>query len=676
MALPSYMSRREGRYYLQVRLARPLAALIGVPLYRASLRTCDYRQARLRLAECLAWIYRMNDSVDYPDLIEKNVAQLRIYLSDAVPFSEERLLARRHYEELLKNLTRRAEAQGWDIDMLNPDYRPLFKRFVWENTEVEAWHKRAEGVRQYERGRADMQMALAFGAVPQHVSTVPAHPRELRNRSTYPAEPFSISAHDTSTVEPHGFGAGHLARPEERDQPTDLSQPSPTPRRVASVVAPQPLTDLEADEVERRDEGAVGIEHRPEPQKAPLRFSEALAAYEEADIRNKGNADARSIVKLIVQFIIDKLGDPLLADFDKEAAARLDAMLPDIPDRKNIPREHTVSLAARYDYAQEHGWTKLKRLTEARLRNGYHNALSRFFDWLIGQKLYLLDKPEFSRTSDENLVSIERDAFSTDEVRKIFSLPLFTGCESAKRMWVKGDCLVQNHLYWGYVMSFLTGVRPGELGQIELGDIEAVDGIYYLQLRGFDPKKGRVARKDVKRFKTQASHRTIPLHPLILDLGLLDRIEDLRSIGCPVLFPEWQPYPKPNGEMRWGQPLTKSFQYLKEKVGIDRFDVSLYSSRHWFADLIDNSDIKDATRRRLMGHSGKADVASRYGRKRRLTNRDLGELTMITSSVIDEMARLLLNAKERADAGELTVLKPWLTQANWSPYYKTKFGRK
>jgi uncharacterized protein YjbI with pentapeptide repeats len=76
MALPSYMSRREGRYYLQVRLARPLAALIGVPLYRASLRTCDYRQARLRLAECLAWIYRMNDSVDYPDLIEKNVAQL------------------------------------------------------------------------------------------------------------------------------------------------------------------------------------------------------------------------------------------------------------------------------------------------------------------------------------------------------------------------------------------------------------------------------------------------------------------------------------------------------------------------------------------------------------------------------------------------------------------------
>ena len=87
MALPSYMSRREGRYYLQVRLARPLAALIGVPLYRASLRTCDYRQARLRLAECLAWIYRMNDSVDYPDLIEKNVAQLHQRRNGTAPYA-------------------------------------------------------------------------------------------------------------------------------------------------------------------------------------------------------------------------------------------------------------------------------------------------------------------------------------------------------------------------------------------------------------------------------------------------------------------------------------------------------------------------------------------------------------------------------------------------------------
>jgi integrase len=576
----------------------------------------------------------MNESVDYVSLFEKNVVELRTYLSDAFPFPEERLVARQNYEELLKNLSRRAKADGCDPDMLDPEYQTLFERFVRQNADAEAWFRRAEGVRHYERGRADMQAALSFGAVPQSfASPAPFETRDTTARHSRSPEP--LRANDATDV-----------------------------RRSIS------FNGSENGKHER-------IEDRqpPEVPTGSLRFSEALDVYEIEDIENKGNADARSIVKLVVQFIIDMFDDPILSAFDPASALRLDEMLPEIPNRKNIPREQTGSLAARYDYARQHGWKNLERLTEARLKNGYHNALSRFFGWLIEKKLYPFEKPEFKKTSDENLVSIERDAFKPSEVKQIFSLPLFTGCKSADWIWVNGACFLQNHLYWGYVISFLAGLRPGELGRIELDDIEEEGGIYYLQLRGFDPKKGRVARKNVKRFKTQASHRTIPLHPLILDLGLLERVDDLRTIGCPVLFPEWEPYAKPGGEMRWGQPLTKSFQYLKEKIELDRFDVTLYSSRHWFADLIDNTDIKDATRRKLMGHAGHNDVPSRYGRKQRLTNRDLAQLTDISSPVIDEMAELLLSARERANRGELEELKPWLTAANWSPYYKAKLLR-
>jgi integrase len=631
MALPSYLSRREGRYYLQVRLARPLASLAGMPLYRASLRTADYRQARLRLGECMGWLNRMNESIDYVSLFEKNTVQLRTYLADVFPFPEERLVARRNYEELLKNLSRRAKIEGCDPDMLDPECQRLFEHFVRQNVDAEAWFKRAEAVRHYERGRADMQAAHAFGAVPQ------------------------------------SFSSSTLASPRTPGDTTPL----PRPVEHGSIST----GDRRIDKHEQSTGESAKTVEPVEPSAASLRFSEALDAYEIEDLEKKGNADARSIVKLVVQFIIEMFDDPLLADFDPSAALRLDEMLPEIPNRKNIPREQTSSLATRYHYAQQHGWKNLERLTEARLRNGYHNALSRFFGWLIEKKLYPFEKPEFKKTSDENLVSIERDAFKPSEVKQIFSLPLFTGCKSVDWMWVSGAFVLQNHLYWGYVISFLAGLRPGELGRIELDDIEYEDGIYYLQLRGFDPKKGRVARKDVKHFKTPASYRTVPLHPLILDLGLLDRIADLRAIGCPVLFPEWQPYSKPGGEMRWGQPLTKSFQYLKEKIGLTRFDVTLYSSRHWFADLIDNTDIKDATRRKVMGHAGHNNIPSRYGRKQRLTTRDLAQLTDISSPVIDEMTELLLSAKQRADRGELQELKPWLTTANWSLYYKAKLLR-
>ena len=251
-------------------------------------------------------------------------------------------------------------------------------------------------------------------------------------------------------------------------------------------------------------------------------------------------------------------------------------------------------------------------------------------------------------------------------------MPLFTGCKAESRIWQPGDVFIQSHLYWAYILLLLTGLRPGEVGQLETSDIRERDGIYYLDLRPFDPSKGRVAIKDTKRFKTESSQRMIPLHPLVLDLGLLDRLADLDRMNCRYLFPEWEPYPKPNGELRWGQPITKSWQYLKRKIGLDRNDISIYSTRHWFADLIDNTDIKDRTRKRVMGHKDRSDSASRYGSKQRLTSRDLDLLIGVESSTISQMAEILLAAKQRADKHELSIARPWRNRNRWSKYYQDK----
>jgi len=42
MARVSYLARREGRYYLQVRCSHVVAGLLNQPLFRTSLRTADY----------------------------------------------------------------------------------------------------------------------------------------------------------------------------------------------------------------------------------------------------------------------------------------------------------------------------------------------------------------------------------------------------------------------------------------------------------------------------------------------------------------------------------------------------------------------------------------------------------------------------------------------------------
>jgi hypothetical protein len=446
MARTSYLMRREGRYYVQARLARHVAAIAGRTLYRASLRTADYRQARQRLVECMTWVHRMNDTVDYVSLFEKNAVQLRQYLADAWPISEERLVARRNYEELLKNMGRRARAVGCDPTMIEPDFQSLLNHFVRQNVDAEDWLRKVDNQRHYERGRTDVEAKLGLGAAPASFrSSVPQAPFAAAVRPPEPSwtttsAPAHVQLPEPRQVFDHGCARNPFAFDEQVD-PQELLQPEPF---ALPFFAP--------------DGPASAV---PAAAPVPMRMSEALATYLEHDIAHRGNADARSIVSLVVQFIIDMMDDPYLHDFDAAMATQIDKMMPDIPDRLKIPREHCVSLASRYRYAEEHGWDRLKRLTEARLQNNYHRALSQFFSWAIEAGHYPHAKPVFSKTSPENLVSIQRDAFNRSEVRLILSQPLFTGCKSADWICEPGDRYLQNHLYWGYVISFLAGLQGG-----------------------------------------------------------------------------------------------------------------------------------------------------------------------------------------------------------------------
>ncbi|KFB09421.1 hypothetical protein [Nitratireductor basaltis] len=73
-----------------------------------------------------------------------------------------------------------------------------------------------------------------------------------------------------------------------------------------------------------------------------------------------------------------------------------------------------------------------------------------------------------------------------------------------------------------------------------------------------------------------------------------------------------------------------------------------------------------------MGHSRKSNIPARYGGKNHLTTRDLARFEQAASPALDTITPILLEAKGKADAGGLIVLKPWLQKRNWSAYYLDK----
>ena len=330
--MPSSLTRREGRYVLQIRNSKLLFRLLGTQLFRLSLRTSDYRVARTRLLECLHWYDRMNnvgrntqfdpsefDAVEVLTLLETVrtiTEQATDYLDEHWPVSEDRLVARESFVDYSTKALKKASEISQFLIEAEPVHK-LLSQLRERNAELKAFHHTLTLKDEYARGSKEVLQTI------------------FTNR-------------DVNAI---------AIAPIQQPAPASLSS-------VAVTVLPNSAAPSEGG------------------SNSPKRFSQCLEEYREFHVGQGLKKDSLAVIVLIVQFIIDEFNDPLVADFDEARCLKLDEMLVDIPDRQNIPKNHAASLSKRYQYARTHGWEGLKRLTEARLRNGYHNALSKFFGWM------------------------------------------------------------------------------------------------------------------------------------------------------------------------------------------------------------------------------------------------------------------------------------------------------
>jgi integrase len=208
----------------------------------------------------------------------------------------------------------------------------------------------------------------------------------------------------------------------------------------------------------------------------------------------------------------------------------------------------------------------------------------------------------------------------------------------------------------------LSGMRPGEVGQLQCDDLVTDGETFFFDMRPFNARKGRVAIKDLRNLKTNSSARVVPMHPMLVELGLLERVKELQAIGEPRLFPEWEKYIRPDGTVRWSQPISKSWQYAKPLLSSTRANLTLYGTRHLMADWLDSPGVAKRTRDRILGHAG--GVSGGYGRKGTQTRAQVAAIDAIEPAVVQKMRAILTNAKEKADRGELVRLKPWLSTKN------------
>lgn len=200
-----------------------------------------------------------------------------------------------------------------------------------------------------------------------------------------------------------------------------------------------------------------------------------------------------------------------------------------------------------------------------------------------------------------------RVAYTEADVQAIFRHPVWQG-RSRRNSWDQpGEVIVPDGLYWLPVIAALTGARRAEIAGLMPDEIALVDGVPTIRIK---PNK-------IRGLKTLASTRDVPLHPQLVDLGLLEQAQRLVAEGAGMLFAD-QRTPK---NVKLGDKIDYKFRRIKEQqLGGPSERKSFHSFRHYVTTRLTHmGTVPERVIKDILGHTGDSVTTERYSATTPLT---------------------------------------------------------
>jgi integrase len=212
--------------------------------------------------------------------------------------------------------------------------------------------------------------------------------------------------------------------------------------------------------------------------------------------------------------------------------------------------------------------------------NKYLQTYSDMFEW--AHKNGLIEKNHFSGLA----IRVRRDrkhgrsAFSPDQMASILRVVTDETSPLTGKAYRK----------WGPLIGAYTGARLNEIAQLALSDFIEKDGIWCFDINDAG---------DGKHLKTTAAKRIVPVHPQLIELGLLDYVESMKKKQCLKLFPDFS-YSPNNG---WGRTLGRWFnESLLPALRIKSEDLVFHSLRHTVITHLSQAGVDQTFVKAIVGH--------------------------------------------------------------------------
>lgn len=120
-------------------------------------------------------------------------------------------------------------------------------------------------------------------------------------------------------------------------------------------------------------------------------------------------------------------------------------------------------------------------------------------------------------------------AWERGDLRLLFAAPIWTGCAGLWDRFSPGGEIFHDGWYWAPLILVLHGCRSDEGCGLMLDDVFDDEHVPFFHFRA----------NALRRIKTAASDRRVPISGRLLELGFLDYVRALRALGHKALFPEF-----------------------------------------------------------------------------------------------------------------------------------------
>lgn len=403
-------------------------------------------------------------------------------------------------------------------------------------------------------------------------------------------------------------------------------------RRVAGLVTPDQFSAAQDKKQSAQPTAEQAVRSRP--------IQDSIEAFLADHAEPRGDEQTQRIRSACLLFL-ELMGQDLCGkDLDREVMRRFrDKELPRVPANENKVRliHKTKSISESIRAVEGTDWPRMS--AEQQVKRLVW--IAGWMDWLgnegwteKGLLAGISGRGEAGAASAKRRQTRKdqdrRDSFTEDELNLIFSASWFRDGQGelsksgTYRTWMP-------YRTWLPLIGLLTGARIGEIAQLSLSDLwQNEAGVWLFDITdGSEQEDGAEPAK--KRLKTVNARRQIPMHPKLIELGLIQWRDLLRDQGYTRLFPELK-FDKTKG---YSKAATRWFSEYLGKLGIPRdLRKVFHSFRHNMTTrLLNDLEVPLPLAKQILGHERGDSVTINTYRKDVIANGLTSKLAMAISSI-------------------------------------------